>query len=86
MKPQHDRRGGGERRSGLDRRKAVSFAVTRKRGAPAAAGVAGTVTTYAAALLSEKYGVPMEVMAPIVGVVSGLLTAIYNKFVLPWLE
>lgn len=81
----NERRGGGERRSGADRRKDLPL-LSRSRSAPAVAGVAGTLASYVAALLSQKYGVPIEVSAPIVGAVFAALTGIYNKVVLPWMK
>lgn len=79
-----DRRGGGERRSGADRRKRVSS--SRRHSAPAVAGVGGTVAAWAAAEISSKYGVPIEVTAPVVGLLFAMLAAVYNKLVLPWLQ
>lgn len=80
-----ERRGGGERRSGADRRKPPSR-VSRKHSAPAVAGVAGTVMSWAAAEISVRYGVPIEVTAPVVGVLFAMLAGIYNKVVLPWMQ
>lgn len=80
-----DRRGSGERRSGTDRRKPVSR-ISRKKSAPAVAGVAATVVSWAAAEISAKYAIPIEVTAPLVGIVFATLAGVYNKFVLPWME
>lgn len=80
-----DRRGGGERRSGADRRKRPS-PVSRKHSAPAVAGVGGTVAAWAAAEISIRYSVPIEVTAPVVGLLFALLATVYNKIVLPWMQ
>lgn len=80
-----ERRGGGERRSGADRRKQAS-PVARKHTAPAVAGVAGTVASWAAAVISERYGIPIEVTAPVAGLIFATLAGVYNKLVLPWLQ
>lgn len=85
MKKPNERRGGGERRSGADRRKPASV-MSRKRSAPAVAGVAGTVGTWLASEITAKYGVPIEVTAPVVGLLFATLAGVYNKFVLPWME
>lgn len=78
-----ERRGGGERRSGADRRKRP--ALSRKAAAPTFAGVSATVASWAAAEISTKYGIPIEVTAPVVGMVLAVLAGLYNKLVLPWL-
>ena len=84
MSPAHDRRDGRERRSGADRRNRPT--IGRRHNAPAVAGLTGTVATYAAAAVSAKYGVPLEVTAPLVGLIFGFLAALYNRFALPWLD
>lgn len=81
-----DRRGGGERRSGADRRRKPAQVVSRRHSAPAVAGVAGTVASWAAAEISRRYSIPMEVTAPAVGVIFATMAAAYNKFILPWME
>lgn len=80
-----ERRGGGERRSGTDRRRPTSR-VSRKHSAPAVAGVAGTVAAWAASELSQKYAIPIEVTAPVVGLIVATLAGVYNKLLLPWME
>ena len=79
-----ERRQGVERRSGADRRNRSG--ISRKHSAPTVAGVAGTLATYVAALVSQKYGVPLEVTAPVAGLVFATLAGLYNKIVLPWME
>jgi len=81
-----ERRGGGERRSGADRRKRPSPTVSRKHSATAVAGVAGTITSWAAAEISRRYNVPIEVTAPVVGLIFATLAGVYNKLVLPWMD
>lgn len=82
-----ERRGGGERRSGTDRRKKPApVPVSRRYSAPAVAGATGTVATWAAAEISMRYNIPMEVTAPVVGLLFALLAGVYNKLLLPWLE
>ncbi len=85
MNQQTDRRGGGERRSGTDRRKPRSR-VSRKHSAPAVAGVAGTVATWAAAEISRRYNIPLEVTSPVAGLLFATLAGVYNKLVLPWMD
>jgi hypothetical protein len=80
-----ERRGGGERRSGADRRKKPSR-VPRRHGVTAVAGVAGTVSAWAASEISRRYNIPIEVTSPVVGLIFGTLAAVYNKVVLPWME
>ncbi len=81
-----ERRGGGERRSGADRRKRASPSISRKHSAPAVAGVAGTAAAWAAAEISNRYGVPLEVTSPVVGLIFATLAGVYNKIVLPWMD
>lgn len=82
-----ERRGGGERRSGADRRKKPSpSSMSRRHSAPAVAGVAGTVAAWAAAEISRRYNVPLEVTSPVVGIFFAALAGAYNKLVLPWLQ
>lgn len=81
----------GERRSGIERRKGPerrkpSRSRSRRHKVSAAAGALAGLSTYAAAVVSEKYGVPLEVTAPIVGGIFALATQAYNKFLLPWLD
>jgi hypothetical protein len=80
-----ERRGGGERRSGAERRRRQSR-VSRKHSATAVAGVAGTVATWAAAEISRRYGVPLEVTSPVAGLLFATLAGVYNKLVLPWMD
>lgn len=82
-----ERRGGGERRSGTDRRKRPApLPVSRKASAPAIAGATGTIATWAAAEISMRYNIPLEVTSAVVGLLFALLAGVYNKLVLPWLE
>lgn len=87
MGKSEERRGGGERRSGTDRRKKPTpLPMSRKASGPTVAGVTGTVATWAAAEISARYNIPIEVTAPVVGLLFALLAAVYNKLLLPWLE